>query len=100
MLVNRSSGAGSYQVTATEIAAGCDGGNEGSPCDDDNPCTEDDTCTASACVGTAVANGTPCDDARSCTSVDVCQAGACVGGETPHLDCLTPVAPRASTLVL
>jgi hypothetical protein len=99
VLVNRSSGSGDYQVTVTEIAAGCHPGNDGAPCDDGNPCTDDDECAASVCVGSAVANGTPCDDGAGCTSVDTCQAGACAGSETPHAGCLAPVAGRAATLV-
>jgi hypothetical protein len=100
VLVNRVSGAASYQVTVTEIAAGCHAGNEGSPCDDGNPCTGDDTCTASVCVGTAVPNGTPCDDGVSCTSVDLCQGGTCVGSETPRAGCFAPVGPRASKILM
>lgn len=99
VLVNRSSGIGDYQVTVTEVAAGCHSGNDGAPCDDGNSCTDGDACASSVCVGSAVANGTPCEDGEGCTSVDTCQAGTCTGAETPYAGCAAPIAPGGATFV-
>lgn len=78
VLVNRYSGAGTYQLTITEFATGCAvPGSDGSPCDDHNPCTSSDACQAGACGGTPVGNGTPCNDGNVCTAPDTCQSGAC-----------------------
>ena len=79
-LVQRYSGAGTYQLTVTEYATDCAGpASDGNPCDDHDACTSGDVCQSGTCVGTVVANGTPCDDANGCTGSDQCQAGACVG---------------------
>lgn len=98
--VQRYSGSGPYQLTATAIGATCHPGNEGSPCDDGNPCTGNDSCQSSICIGAPVPDGTPCDDSAGCTTADRCEAGSCAGSEAPRGDCVAPVAPRASTLLL
>lgn len=78
VLVDRFSGAGTYQLTITQFATACAGpGSDGNPCDDDNACTDADTCQAGVCTGTPVANGTSCTDGNACTGPDTCQAGAC-----------------------
>lgn len=74
--VNRASGSGTYQVTATTIGVGCD---EGQSCDDGQSCTSNDTCNGGACNGAPVANGTSCNDDNTCTATDSCQAGSCIG---------------------
>lgn len=79
-LVQRYSGAGTYQLTVTEYATDCGGpGSDGNPCDDHDACTTHDVCSSGTCTGTTVADGTPCNDANGCTAPDECQSGACVG---------------------
>ncbi len=83
VLVDRFSGAGTYQITATSFGTFCsDPGNEGLACDDANACTESDICAAGSCVGSPVADGTGCDDGNSCSAPDTCVAGVCVGQST------------------
>ena len=83
VLVDRSSGAGAYQVTATSFGTFCsDPANDGLACDDDNACTSSDVCASGACVGSAVADGTGCDDGNACTLPDACVAAVCVGQST------------------
>jgi hypothetical protein len=78
VLVNRYSGAGTYQLTVTQFATACAApGSDGNACDDGNACTASDVCQAGACVGTAVGNGTPCNDGNACTAPDACQSGVC-----------------------
>ncbi len=80
VMVDRQSGAGSYQVTATSFGTFCsDPGNNGLSCDDENQCTSGDICLSGACVGTPSVNGTSCDDGNTCTTPDTCQAGVCTG---------------------
>ncbi len=82
VLVQRYSGGGTYQLTATQFATNCTGPEtDGNPCDDDNACTSDDACLGSACVGAPVDDGSPCNDDNVCTGPDGCQAGSCVGGD-------------------
>ena len=91
VLVDRSVGSGTYQVTATTFNAGCaDPANSGQSCDDNNPCTVNDRCQSGGCIGTPAPNGTPCDDGNPCTLSDGCQAGVCTGSATPRTDCHTP----------
>ncbi len=83
VLVDRSRGAGTYQLTATSFGTFCsDPGNDGLSCDDENVCTTGETCQAGACVGSAVPDGTGCDDGNACTFSDSCQAGMCAGQST------------------
>jgi hypothetical protein len=85
VLVNRYSGAGTYQLTVSQFANGCTApGSDGNPCDDDNPCTSADQCAGGTCTGAPVANGTPCDDGNACTTPDTCQAGACSSSNAPN----------------
>jgi hypothetical protein len=82
VMVNRFSGNGTYQLTATTFGIDCSlPENDGEPCDDDNTCTTDDACTAGVCAGTPEPDSTPCDDGDGCTQPDVCSAGTCVGQE-------------------
>jgi Trypsin/Bacterial pre-peptidase C-terminal domain len=91
VLVNRFSGSGTYQVTATAFNGGCaDLANNGQSCDDGNPCTTNDRCQAGACAGTSATNGTACDDGNPCTQSDSCQDGACSGSAAPRTDCHEP----------
>jgi hypothetical protein len=91
VLVNRSGGSGSYQVTATTFNGGCaDPANSGQSCDDKNPCTSNDKCQSGTCIGTTVADGASCDDGDPCTQSDSCQAGVCTGSESPRTDCHEP----------
>lgn len=85
VLVNRFSGAGPYQVTATRFGVDCAApGSDGASCDDGNVCTDGDTCQLGACTGAPVVNGTPCNDGNVCTSPDTCQAGVCGGAALPN----------------
>ncbi|MCC6765351.1 MAG: trypsin-like serine protease [Deltaproteobacteria bacterium] len=78
VLVHRYAGAGTYQVTATQLGTSCSlPGSDGTPCDDGNPCTSADVCLAGACGGTAAGDGAPCSDGNDCTGPDTCQSGAC-----------------------
>jgi len=78
VLVNRYSGAGTYQVTVTQFATACVApGSDGAACDDGNVCTEGDECQAGVCGGTPLANGAPCSDGNACTTPDTCQGGTC-----------------------
>ncbi len=87
VLVNRFSGDGIYQVTATTFGSFCgDAGNDGMPCDDGDPCTDPDTCQSLMCAGTAL-SGPSCDDGNACTSGDTCTLGTCVGSEAPEPVC-------------
>lgn len=80
VLVNRYSGAGTYQLTITAFATACASpGSDGNACDDDNPCTSSDVCQSGACTGTPVAGNPPCNDGNACTAPDSCQAGVCTG---------------------
>jgi len=91
VLVDRSRGSGTYQVTATTFNGGCaDAANSGQSCDDNNPCTSNDKCQAGSCSGTAAIDGTACDDGDPCTQSDSCQAGACKGSAAPRTDCHQP----------
>ncbi len=82
VLIDRDSGAGTYQVTATSFGTFCsDPGNAGLSCDDANACTSGDICQSGTCVGSALPDGTGCDDGNACTLSDSCQAGVC-GGQT------------------
>jgi hypothetical protein len=100
-LVNRFTGSGSYQVTATTFASGGPGsGTEGDTCDDGNVCTSGDSCTRGTCGGAAVANGTPCDDGRVCTSPDTCSGGVCVSQAAPATGCIQPIASGKASLVM
>jgi len=77
--VNRVSGEGIYQLTATTFSDCSDPLNAGIACDDGNPCTDDDVCAGLACSGTDVADATSCPvhgDAQ-CTTGGSCQAGVC-----------------------
>ncbi len=83
VLLDRVSGAGTYQVTATSFGTYCsDPGNAGLSCDDDNACTSGDICQGGTCAGSSVPDGTGCDDGNACSLVDTCQAGACTGQST------------------
>jgi hypothetical protein len=91
VLVNRFSGSGTYQVTATTLTATLGSfPDDGDPCDDGNVCTESDTCSALSCGGTSVSDGTPCNDGSICTSIDECQAGVCAGDAAPRTTCKPP----------
>jgi hypothetical protein len=101
ILVNRFSGSGSYQVTATTFGVDCSNpSNAGLPCDDGNVCTEGDACQNGSCAGSQLPNGTPCDDRDSCTQPDACQAGLCTGGEEPRVDCIGAFVPHRGLLRL
>jgi len=87
VLVNRSSGNGIYQVTATTFGTFCgNAANDGLPCDDGDSCTGPDICASLMCVGNPL-SGPACDDGNACTSGDACSLGACVGSETPEPVC-------------
>jgi hypothetical protein len=87
ILINRFSGAGLYQLTATLFGDACaDPGNDGLPCDDGNPCTAPDTCQSLACAGTPL-TGDLCDDGEVCTTGDTCTAGSCAGAVAPEPVC-------------
>lgn len=91
ILVNRFTGSGMYQVTATTFGIDCtDPLNTGQPCDDANACTTNDVCGAGQCAGSPVANGLPCDDGDLCTHTDTCQSGSCTGSNTPRSGCRLP----------
>lgn len=91
VMVDRFSGEGTYQVTATTFTAALGSfPNDGNPCDDLNLCTEADACSAYSCVGATVPDGEPCDDGSVCTSLDQCQAGACTGAAAPRTTCAQP----------
>ncbi|MFN2426995.1 MAG: trypsin-like serine protease [Candidatus Binatia bacterium] len=79
VLVNRVSGSGMYQLTASTFSDCSDPVNAGIDCDDGNPCTEGDTCASLACAGTAVADSTACgvNADSQCTTGGTCQAGVC-----------------------
>ena len=79
VLVNRVSGGGMYQLTATTFSDCTDPLNDGIACDDGNPCTDDDVCTNLACSGTTVADTTSCpvNADSQCTTGGSCQAGVC-----------------------
>ncbi len=82
-LATRSSGSGTYQVTATSFGTFCsDPANDGLACDDENSCTTGEACQAGVCSGTTLANGTACTDGDACTTPDTCQAGVCIGQST------------------
>ena len=82
-LIDRDSGLGTYQVTATSFGTFCsDPANDGLPCDDESSCTSGEICQGGACVGTAVPDGTGCDDGNACSVLDSCQSGVCVGQST------------------
>jgi hypothetical protein len=100
--INRYSGSGQYQITATSFGTACSApGSDGMPCDDGDACTTGETCQAGACGGGGSApNGTPCDDGRPCTNDDVCSGGTCTGSETPAPACRLPAVPRTSLLQL
>jgi hypothetical protein len=98
--VDRFSGGGTYQVTASVFPSPCDGTPSGEPCDDGNACTSGDACTVSGCVGAPVADGSACDDGRACTHEDACSAGSCAGLEQPLASCKAPVAAHAARLLL
>ena len=91
VLVDRYTGNGAYQVTATSFGVDCsEPGSDGIPCDDGNSCTTGDACAAGVCGGSILANGTACDDGRLCTPVDTCAAGVCVGSAVPATTCTGP----------
>jgi hypothetical protein len=99
VLVNRFSGNGTYQVTATTIASTLGSfPDDGNSCDDGNVCTESDACSVLACAGTNVSDGTSCDDGSICTSVDQCQAGVCAGDDAPRTTCKQ--APGKSVFIV
>ena len=91
VLIDRYSGGGPYQVTATSLGVDCsDPASDGIACDDGNSCTVGDVCAAGACGGTLAADGAACDDGRLCTPVDTCSAGVCVGEAVPATTCIGP----------
>jgi len=101
VLINRSSGAGTYQLTVTAFANGSPGpGANGRPCDDQNVCTGSDACQRGACIGVPVTNGTLCDDGSACTSADSCQGGACTSTAAPALGCKRPFTGGKASLLL
>jgi hypothetical protein len=127
VLVDRFSGSGPYQATATVFGIDCSlPGQEGEPCDDGNVCTVNDACVAGTCIGTPATDGAPCDDGNPCTSNscqdgaceslpltgapcsdasmctrnDLCQAGICVGGPAPAIGCKQSLTARRSVLLL
>jgi len=101
ILVNRFSGAGLYQATATTFGIDCSlPANAGAGCDDGSACTTYDSCVAGACVGTPAADGVPCDDGALCTHGDACQAGACIGSASPRSGCRTAVVSGRGTIDL
>jgi hypothetical protein len=101
VLVDRYSGDGTYQLTATAFASGSPGpGADGGPCDDQNACTASDVCQRGACIGAVVTDGTSCDDGSACTSVDSCQGGACTSTAAPALGCKRPFVGGKASLVL
>jgi hypothetical protein len=77
--VNRVSGQGLYQLTATTFSDCSDPINAGIACNDGNPCTANDVCTSLACAGSVVADATSCPvyDNAECTTGGSCQAGVC-----------------------
>jgi hypothetical protein len=100
VLVQRATGEGTYQVTATTFAAGSPApGTDGDACDDEDTCTGSDTCTGGHCFGDVLPNGSPCDDGSGCTDADACMAGACEGTAAPAADCRPPVDGKASLLI-
>lgn len=101
VLVDRSSGAGTYQITATTFPSGLPGpGSDGQTCNDLNSCTSPDVCASSLCTSTPVMNGTPCSDGSACTTLDDCQAGACSGTAQPLTMCKTTTAPGKALIFL
>jgi hypothetical protein len=106
-LVQRYSGAGTYQLTVTEYATDCAGpGSDGTSCDDHDACTGGDVCQSGTCAGTPVVDGTECDDANTCTAPDTCESGTCIGtpvaNGTPCDDddaCSRPDTCQAGTCV-
>ena len=101
VLIDRSSGAGEYQITVTAFTSNCEEpGSEGLLCDDDDPCTDPDTCQSGLCVGTPLLDGTSCEDGSLCTLGDTCQGGTCTSGDGPALSCRTPTIPGTSRLLV
>jgi len=97
--VQRYTGEGTYQVTATSIGSGSPGpGSEGQSCSDGNGCTVNDVCVAGKCVGASVADGAACDDGRACTQADTCHAGVCRGTAAPLTGCRDPFLSRRASL--
>jgi hypothetical protein len=91
VLIDRYSGSGAYQVTATSLGVDCgDPASDGLGCDDGNSCTTGDVCSAGVCGGSLAPDGAACDDGRLCTSVDTCSAGVCVGSAVPATTCIGP----------
>jgi hypothetical protein len=84
VLVDRVSGSGVFQVTATsfDLIDCTNPANDGMPCNDGEQCTSNDVCQSGACAGTP-STGSACDDGDPCTSPDVCSAGSCAG--TPSI---------------
>ncbi|HXC50423.1 MAG TPA: trypsin-like serine protease [Candidatus Limnocylindrales bacterium] len=78
-LVNRVSGSGMYQLTATTFSDCSDALNAGIACDDGNSCTDNDVCAALACTGTPVPDMTSCgvNADSQCTTGGTCQGGIC-----------------------
>lgn len=126
-LVDRYSGSGPYQLTATLFGPDCSQPDaEGIACDDNDPCTEDDICQSGTCLGAPVSDGAPCDDGEQCTSEscqagvctplaltgtpcedgstctrnDTCSQGSCVPGIAPFPSCKRSLVPRKSSLLL
>jgi hypothetical protein len=117
LLVQRFSGSGGYQATATTFASQCaEPESEGLPCDDGNACTAGEQCAGGFCTG---GGPTDCNDGVACTldacapasgcthaaqhtvcgPCAACDAGAgCVAGPRP--DCRPPTLPEASVLKL
>jgi hypothetical protein len=76
VLIDRFSGDGRYQATASVFVPICaDPGNEGLPCDDGNACTAGETCSAGSCAG---GGAVTCDDGVACTADSCAPATGCV----------------------
>lgn len=100
VLVNRHSGDGAYQVTASRFGIDCSvPANAAAPCDDGDACTTEDVCMGGSCAGVAAPDGAPCDDGRLCTAVDACVAGTCVGSTEPRTGCSASATGRGSLLL-
>lgn len=100
VLVNRVSGSGTYQVTATTFGTTLGAfPQDGVSCSNGVPCLAGATCNIQQCSGgIAAVDGTTCDDGSSCTQVDECQSGICRGDATPRMTCKAP--PQRANLLI
>jgi cysteine-rich repeat protein len=88
VLLNRLSGAGTYQVTATMFGVGCSApGSDGQPCNDHSSCTANDVCSGGVCGGSST-----CGDGIVQPGCEQCDDGNLEPGDGCEPDCTpTPI---------